>query len=99
MQPLLNEKLRVRIYGRDYELDPGGLTPLEANRVASYVDLKMKEISDKFNIVDTQKIAVLAALNIALELSQQQTSSARVLSLDDEQSVLGMIATLDKSLK
>lgn len=99
MNSLMNEKLRVQIYGRDYELDPGGLTPLEANRLAGYVDGKMREISTTFNIVDTQKIAVLAALNIALEMSQQQNASSKALSAPDDQAVQAMIATLDKSLK
>ena len=30
----------------------------------------MREISDKFAVVDTQKIAVLAAINIALDYLQ-----------------------------
>ena len=99
MNPLSNEKIRVRIYGRDYELDPGGLTPLEANQLAAAVDQKMREIAEKFNIVDTQKIAVLAALNIALDLSQQKDTPQKGLALDDEHAVKGMIAALEKALK
>ena len=99
MNSLMNEKIRVRIYGRDYELDPGGLTPLEANRLASLVDQKMREISDKFNIVDSQKIAVLAALNIALDLSQQQNAPHKGLTPADEEAVGAMIAVLDKAVR
>ncbi len=99
MNPLSNDKIRVRIYGRDYELDPGGLTPLEANRLAALVDQKMREIEAKFNIVDSQKIAVLAALNIALELSQQQNASHKGLGPADEDAVKEMIAALDRAMK
>jgi cell division protein ZapA len=98
MNPLMNEKLRVKIFGRDYELDPGGLTPLEANQLAASVDAKMREIADKFHIVDTQKIAVLAALNLALDLSQQKNVS-RGLAPEDELVVKNMISSLEKALK
>lgn len=99
MNSLINEKIKVSIYGRDYELDPGGLTHLEANRVASVVDQRMREIADRFNIVDTQKIAVLAALNIALEMSQQRDATQKGLTVGDEEAVKGMMAALDKAVK
>ena len=38
MNPLVKEKLRVEIFGKLYELDPGSITPLEANQLAAYVD-------------------------------------------------------------
>lgn len=99
MNPLMNDKIRVRIYGRDYELDPGGLTPLEASRLAAMVDQKMREIADKFNIVDSQKIAVLAALNIALEMNQQQNAPHAGLTPADEEAVAAMAALLDKAVR
>ena len=70
MKNLMNERVRVQIFGRDYEMDPGGLTPLEVQSLAIFVDEKMREIADNFSIVDTQKVAVLAAINIALDYLQ-----------------------------
>lgn len=70
MKNLLNERVRVQIFGRDYEMDPGGLTALEVQSLATFVDEKMREIADDFSIVDTQKVAVLAAINIALDYLQ-----------------------------
>ena len=90
---MLTEKVRVKIFGKEYEIDTGGLTPLEANRIASYVDEKMREISDKLRIVDSQKIAVLAALNIALELAQQQDSN------QDAKKIKNLIEALDEVLE
>lgn len=66
----MNERVRVQIFGRDYEMDPGGLTPLEVQSLASFVDEKMREIAEDFSIVDTQKVAVLASINIALDYLQ-----------------------------
>lgn len=98
MNPLLSEKIRVNIYGKEYEMDPGGLTPLEASQLASYVDQKMREIAENLRIVDTQKIAVLAALNIAFEMGQQLSSKSSF-SDEEEERVEGLLRTLDKALK
>ena len=98
MNPLMSEKVRVKIYGKEYEMDPGTLTPLEASQLAAYVDQKMKEIAEKLNMVDTQKIAVLAALNIAFELAQK-ARPATSLTDKDEVRIESMISSLDKSLK
>jgi len=70
MKNLLNDRVRVQIFGREYEMDPGGLTPLEVQSLAQFVDEKMREIADAFSLVDTQKIAVLTAINIALDYLQ-----------------------------
>jgi cell division protein ZapA len=93
----MTDKIRVRIFGNEYTLDPGGLTHLEASQLASYVDQKMREIADKLRLVDTQKIAVLAALNIALEMTQ--SSQKNRLTGEDEQKIERMIAVLDRTLK
>ena len=70
MKNILSDRVRVQIFGREYEMDPGGLTPLEVQSLAGYVDERMREISNELGLVDTQKIAVLAAINIALDFLQ-----------------------------
>jgi len=77
MKNIINDRVRVQIFGREYEMDPGGLTPLEVQSLAEFVDEKMREIADQFSIVDTQKIAVLAAINIALDYVQLREQSGR----------------------
>jgi cell division protein ZapA len=70
MKNILSDRVRVQIFGREYEMDPGGLTPLEVQSLAGFVDERMREISSELGLVDTQKIAVLAAINIALDYLQ-----------------------------
>lgn len=70
MKTILSDRVRVQIFGREYEMDAGGLTPLEVQSLATYVDDRMREIANEFSLVDTQKIAVLAAINIALDYLQ-----------------------------
>jgi cell division protein ZapA len=70
MKSLFNDRVRVKIYGHEYEMDTGGLTPLEVQSLAAFVDDRMHEIANNSSIVDTQKVAVLAAINIALDYLQ-----------------------------
>lgn len=70
MKNLFSDRVSVQIFGRQYEMDPGGLTPLEVQSLATFVDERMREIARDFSIVDTQKVAVLAAINISLDYLQ-----------------------------
>ncbi len=56
----------VTIYNRTYHVRSGG-DPEHVLRLARFVDEKMLELSEHTSTVDTLKIAVLAALNIADE--------------------------------
>ena len=67
--------VEVQIFGHSYTIRS------EANQahimeVASYVDRKMREITEKLPVASLSKVAILASLNIADELfkerSQQQ---------------------------
>ena len=58
---------RVQIFGQTYSI-AGDLDAAYVQKLAAYVDEKMRIISDATSVVDTQKAAVLAALAIADEL-------------------------------
>ncbi|MFN0118643.1 MAG: cell division protein ZapA [Elusimicrobiota bacterium] len=93
MKSLHSDRVRVQIFGREYEMDSGGLTPLELQSIAGIVDEKMREIADNSGIVDTQKVAVLAAVNIAFEYQQMRENSKGSISLIEPQ-----LERLDKVL-
>jgi len=83
MKNLINDRVRVQIFGREYEMDSGGLTALEVQSLAEFVDQKMREVADTMSIVDTQKIAVLTSINIALDyvqLKEKSTTSSEDLT-------------------
>jgi cell division protein ZapA len=69
--------VRVEIFDQAYNLrgsDPGYILKL-----AEYVDAKMRAVAEATNTVDTARLAVLAALNIADEyhlLRKKQDSGA-----------------------
>ncbi len=64
----LAEKTVIEIFGRKYEIKADDLTPIEAGALASFITERMQEVQKETEIVDTSKIAVLTALNIADEL-------------------------------
>ncbi len=68
----MKEKVNVQIYGRNYEIETDIGDALYINSLARIVEEKMKEVANSTNIVDSGKLAVLAALNIADELYRMQ---------------------------
>jgi cell division protein ZapA len=62
---------KVEIFGQTYSIQ-GELDAKYVQRLAKYVDEKMHAIADVTKTVDTQKVAVLAALAIADELHNMQ---------------------------
>jgi cell division protein ZapA len=66
--------LKVEIYDQTYTV-AGNLEPAYVEELAQYVDAKMREIARATNLVDSVKVAVLAALSIADELQTLRRSS------------------------
>ena len=63
----MSAPVRVQIFGQTYSIQ-GELDGKYVQKLAKYVDEKMHAIADVTTTVDTQKVAVLAALAIADEL-------------------------------
>jgi cell division protein ZapA len=59
--------VKVEIFHQTYPMQ-GDLDEAYMRKIAAYVDQKMKTISELAHTVDTQKVAVLAAIAIADEL-------------------------------
>ena len=57
--------VRVEIYDQPYNLR--GTDPEYINKLADYVDAKMRSVAQHTSTVDSLRVAVLAALNIADE--------------------------------
>lgn len=63
----MSQAVKVQIYGQMFSLQ-GELDEVYVQKLAAYVDEKMRAVSDVTPTVDTQKVAILAALAIADEL-------------------------------
>lgn len=60
-----DESVRVEIYDQTYNLR--GSDPVYIKKLADYVDSKMRTVAQQTATVDSLRLAVLAALNIADE--------------------------------
>jgi len=67
----MSAPVKVQIFGQSYSIQ-GELDARYVQKLAKYVDEKMQAIADATGTVDTQKLAVLAALAIADELHSMQ---------------------------
>jgi cell division protein ZapA len=65
MQDASNGSVRVEIFDQGYNLR--GTDPDYILKLAEYVDTKMRAVSQQTHTVDTARLAVLAAINIADE--------------------------------
>ncbi len=86
----------VEIYGQTYNLrgegDASYITGL-----AAFVDRKMREVSDHTATVDSLRVAILAALNIADEHFQLRTAEADHHRLVSER-LVRLVEILDRDL-
>ena len=64
---------KVTIFGNDYHLKATE-DPEYIERIAQYVDSKMRELQGRSTISSSTKIAILAAINIADELHKERLS-------------------------
>jgi cell division protein ZapA len=69
-------KLEVDIFGGTYHVR-ADKNPDHLRGLADLVDSKMKEVAGRVATVDTTRIAILAALNLADELVQSQNQGQR----------------------
>ncbi len=66
-------QVQVEIFGQTYSFRAGA-DPEYVRRLAAHVDAAMQEVSRQPGTVDSLRIAVLAALNIADELYQARAN-------------------------
>ena len=68
----MSAPVKVQIFGQTYSIR-GELEEKYVQKLAAFVDERMHAITQATGIVDTQKLAVLAALAIADELHSLKT--------------------------
>ncbi len=88
----------VEIFGRRYELRASESSE-HLQELASFVDRRMRELAEVSPHVDTAKLAVLTALNIADELFREQTTEPGTRTERIRHKVEGLIARLDDVLE
>jgi cell division protein ZapA len=88
----------VEIFGQRLGLRADGdATRLE--ELARFVDSRMREVADRSSSVDTVKIAVLTALNIADELFQERESDQDTRHKRLEEQAERLVSKLEEAMK
>ena len=72
-----NGEVRVQIFGTTYTIR-GEAELAYVQRVAAYVDAKMRDINEKLPMASVAKVAVLASLNLADELFREREERNRL---------------------
>jgi len=95
-----NSSVRVEIFDQAYNLR--GSDPEYILKLAEYVDSKMRAVAEATNTIDTVRLAVLAALNIADEyhlLKKKQDTGATDYQKRAHQLVSALDEVLDENRK
>ena len=72
-----SEGITIHILDKEYMIACEEEERHDLQRSADYLDTKMREIRDSGKIIGTDRIAVMAALNISHEFLTQDGSSAK----------------------
>jgi cell division protein ZapA len=72
------EGITINILGKEYMIACGEDERHDLQRSADFLDTKMREIRDNGKIVGSDRIAIIAALNISHELLTQSEGSAKM---------------------
>ena len=89
--------IRVVIYDQEYFMR-GDLNQEYIQTLAQYLDAKMRSIAERTRTVDTLRVAILAALNVADEYHQLKARYEQV-TQDMDQKVGECTEALDQILK
>jgi len=77
-------QIKVNIFGSEYTLRSDD-NENNVNKVARYIDDKMREIDRTQTVKSTSRVAILTALNVAEELFQERLYKEKLINkLNDE---------------
>ncbi|MCD6167367.1 cell division protein ZapA [bacterium] len=97
MEEVEKKTLRVNIYGTEYPIR--GAADIEyIQKVASFVDSKMRQIDQRASAKSALKVAILAALNITDELFRERLEKQELIE-SYENKIKGLLERLEDSLK
>jgi cell division protein ZapA len=88
----------VEVFGQRLGLRADG-DETRIHEIARFVDSRMREVADRSSSVDTVKIAVLTALNIADELFQERETDQDSRQMRLEQQAERLVTKIEEAMK
>ena len=92
------QTVTVKILDKDYPIHCPPQQRAELESAARYLDGKMREIRNSGKVIGADRIAVLAALNIAHELLQHQ-GSGKASAVNAREQVRELLERVDRALQ
>jgi len=100
--PNRENKVRVEIFGTSYHLKSEDDVAY-MQKLAAYIDKKMKDMQQATGIISPYKIAILASLHIVDELYKSSSTKKREIDGDESSAVakkaFELIEKIEKELK
>jgi len=94
-----NNDFEAKVRGRVIKFPAvDGLTPIELGAIVNQVEEKLDKIEERLNIVDSSKLAILAAFDFAVELYNLRQRSETNREADSKK-IDDMVACLEKTLE
>lgn len=81
-----SESVKVTIFGKEYTLK-GGDDAEYVQEVAAFVDERMNEVARSAAVASTDRVAILAAVNIADELFREQQKRMEATATLEDRSI------------
>lgn len=91
-----SQAVTVRILGKDYHVMCPVSERANLERAAEYLDNKMRDIRSSGKVIGTERIAVMAALNITYELHNKQQDTAQ--GSENSEQVMQLLMRVKESL-
>lgn len=92
------QTVTVQILDKDYPIACPPQQRANLENAARYLDGKMREIRNSGKVIGAERIAVLAALNIAHELLQRPVAAEPEKSADTREQVRELLDKVDRAL-
>jgi cell division protein ZapA (FtsZ GTPase activity inhibitor) len=94
-----NNEFEAKVRGRFIKFPAvDGLTDIELSTIVGQVEEKIKKVEESLNIVDTSKLAILAAFDFAVELYNLRQKSETNREADSKK-LEDMVARLENTLE
>ncbi|MGD8783031.1 MAG: cell division protein ZapA [Thioalkalispiraceae bacterium] len=93
-----SKAVSINILGKEYLIACGENERADLISAADYLDDKMREIRDSGKVVGTDRIAVMAALNIAHDLLSQSSSGGGKSTPDVENQIKSIQSKIEDAL-
>lgn len=93
-----SKAVSINILGKEYLISCAEEERQNLLSSAEYLDSKMREIRDSGKVIGTDRIAVMAALNIAHELLNETDSSGKSSGTDVEKKIKSIQQKIEDAL-